>query len=145
MCPFKVYASVEEQQWSKRLESVRKDIECLFGRLKGRFRLFKTAIVFLHRESIDNAWFTACIIHNMLLKYDRLDLLEVDMDWEGKDGEADSTTGAFPDVATADSEEDEEGGDAAFHTHRQRLVDHFACKKNRREVYWYRAGGAGTA
>lgn len=145
ICPFKVYASVEEQQWSKRLESVRKDIECFFGRLKGRFRLFKTGILFLDRGKIDNAWFTACIIHNMLLQYDGLDRLEVDMDWEGKDGEADSATGAFPDVAFADSAEEEECGDAAFHAHRQHLVDHFAYMKNRNEVQWYRAGGADTA
>ncbi|CAN0185610.1 unnamed protein product, partial [Pylaiella littoralis] len=55
-CPYKTYASVEQQEWSKRFESVRKDIECFFGRLKGRFRLFKTGILFNSREKIDNAW-----------------------------------------------------------------------------------------
>ncbi|CAN0508570.1 unnamed protein product, partial [Ectocarpus sp. 12 AP-2014] len=75
ICPFKVYANVAEQQWSKRLESVRKDIECLFGRLKGRFRLFKTGILFGDRTKIDDAWFIACIIHNMLLAFDGLDQL----------------------------------------------------------------------
>ncbi|CAB1108083.1 unnamed protein product [Ectocarpus sp. CCAP 1310/34] len=78
ICPFKVYANVAEQQWSKRLESVRKDIECLFGRLKGRFRLFKTGILFGDRTKIDDACFTACIIHNMLLAFDGLDQLEIE-------------------------------------------------------------------
>ncbi|CAM9180950.1 unnamed protein product, partial [Hapterophycus canaliculatus] len=73
MCPFKVYANTEEQQWSKRSESVGKDIECLFGRLKKRFRLFNTGVLFLDQGKIDNAWFIACIIHNMLLQYDGLD------------------------------------------------------------------------
>ncbi|CAN0439876.1 unnamed protein product, partial [Pylaiella littoralis] len=72
ICPYKTYASVEQQEWSKRFESVRKDIECFFGRLKGRFRLFKTGVLFNSREKIDNAWFTACIIHNMLLQFDGL-------------------------------------------------------------------------
>ncbi|CAM9888044.1 unnamed protein product, partial [Hapterophycus canaliculatus] len=44
-----------EIQWRKRLESVRKDIECLFDRLKGRLRLFKSGVLFLDRGKIDNA------------------------------------------------------------------------------------------
>ncbi|CAN0383374.1 unnamed protein product, partial [Pylaiella littoralis] len=103
ICPYKTYASVEQQEWSKRFESVRKDIECFFGRLKGRFRLFKTGILFNSREKIDNAWFTACIIHNMLLQFDGLANLEKDMNWTGKDGEADETTGPFPAQTTVGS------------------------------------------
>eukprot|EP00904_Undaria_pinnatifida_P004183 jgi/Undpi1/13766/HiC_scaffold_9.g03417.m1 len=83
----------EEDAWSSRLESVRKDIECVFGRIKGRFRIFKTALLFSTREKVDNAWFTACIIHNMLLQFDGLGKLEEDMDWVGKDGIADGKTG----------------------------------------------------
>ena len=45
---------------------MRKDIECCYGRVKGRFRMFKGEILFKTRESIDNAWFTVCILHNML-------------------------------------------------------------------------------
>ncbi|CAM9418251.1 unnamed protein product, partial [Discosporangium mesarthrocarpum] len=39
MCPLKSARTVTELKWSKRLESVRKDVECFFGRLKGRFRI----------------------------------------------------------------------------------------------------------
>ena len=92
ICPMKAYANDQEMAWSTRLESVRKDIECVFGRVKGRWRLFKTGILFSTREKIDNAWFTACIIHNMLLRFDGLDKLEKDMDWTGKDGMAVSYT-----------------------------------------------------
>ncbi|CAM9886393.1 unnamed protein product, partial [Ascophyllum nodosum] len=72
---------------SRRVESVRKDIECCFGIIKGRWRLFKGGILFNTREKIDNAWFTACILHNMLHKVKRLDEMEEDADWVGSAGE----------------------------------------------------------
>lgn len=142
ICPFKQYASEAQQEWSKRFESIRKDIECLFGRLKGRFRLFKTGIMFGTREKIDNAWFTACIIHNMLHQFDGLANLEKDMDWAGKDGEADQTTGEFPVSTAADNTAGEEVDDGdnteAFNLFRQQLVNHFAYKKKRGEICWFR-------
>ncbi|CAN0416889.1 unnamed protein product, partial [Ascophyllum nodosum] len=55
-----------EMQFSKHLESVRKDVECFFGILRGRFRILKLPILFRSRERIDNAFFTCCILHNML-------------------------------------------------------------------------------
>ena len=69
------------------MESVRKDIECCFGIIKGWWRLFKGGILFNTREKIDNAWFTACILHNMLHKVKRLDEMEEDADWVGSAGE----------------------------------------------------------
>ncbi|CAM9561232.1 unnamed protein product, partial [Ectocarpus sp. 12 AP-2014] len=36
--PIKTHNTVEEHDWSRRLESMRKDIECCFGRVKGRWR-----------------------------------------------------------------------------------------------------------
>ena len=45
---------------------MRKDIERRYGTVKGRFRIFMGEILFKTRESIDNAWFTVCILHNML-------------------------------------------------------------------------------
>lgn len=126
------------------MESVRKDIECLFGRLKGRFRLFKTGILFSTSEKIDNAWFSACIIHNMLHQFDGLANLEKDMEWLGQHGQADEITGAFPAEADVGSMEDDGVDDTAFQVHRKRLVDHFAYKSNRNDVYWVRAEGVGT-
>ena len=58
------------------MESVRKDIECCFGRIKGRWRLSKGGIMFNTRKEIENAWFTACILHNMLHKLKKLDEME---------------------------------------------------------------------
>lgn len=118
----KVYANDEEDAWSSRLESVRKDIECVFGRIKGRFRIFKTALLFSTREKVDNAWFTACIIHNMLLQFDGLGKLEEDMDWVGKDGMADGKTGRFaPETLRHNSLPGP--AEKTFHDFRQQLVD----------------------
>lgn len=55
----------------------------LFGKLKGRSRLFKVGISFGTRQKIDSAWFTACILHFVLMQLDGLVNLEKDMDWAG--------------------------------------------------------------
>ena len=136
ICPMKAYADDEEMAWSTRLESVRNDIECVFGRLKGRFRICKTGILFSTREKIDNAWFTACIIHNMLLQHDGLDKLEKDMDWEGKDGMADERTGVFP--PETDVGDMSQGiGDASFHEFRNKLINHFTFENKGGRICWF--------
>ncbi|CAN0110321.1 unnamed protein product, partial [Pylaiella littoralis] len=62
-----------EIRWSKALESVRKDVECFFGILKGRFRILKLGILFQSLEDINNMFFTCCTLHNMLHAFDGLD------------------------------------------------------------------------
>ena len=52
---------------------MRKDVECTFGSLKGRFRCLKVPISYNAREVVDNVFFTCCIIHNLLLTNDGLD------------------------------------------------------------------------
>ena len=137
ICPMKVYANDEEDAWSSRLESVRKDIECVFGRIKGRFRIFKTALLFSTREKVDNAWFTACIIHNMLLQFDGLGKLEEDMDWVGKDGMADGKTGRFaPETLRHNSLPGP--AEKTFHDFRQQLVDHYTHEKAAGRISWFR-------
>jgi len=44
--PVKRPWSMEALLWSARIESVRKDVECAFGRLKGRFRILKLPLRF---------------------------------------------------------------------------------------------------
>ena len=44
ICPFKNYASIKEKRWSKWAESMRKDVECTFGILEGRWRILKTGV-----------------------------------------------------------------------------------------------------
>lgn len=64
--------------WSEWLESVRKDVECTFGILKARFRFLKNAVRYHYPDLIEKAFKCCAILHNMLLKYDELDLVN----WE---------------------------------------------------------------
>lgn len=56
--------------WTATLESVRKDIEGVFGILKSRFRFLKNFNNMSKQSSIDNAFVTCCILHNMMLETD---------------------------------------------------------------------------
>jgi DDE superfamily endonuclease len=69
-----------EQRLSEWIESFRKDTECTFGILKGRFRVLKTGIRLDGPEAADKVWLTCCAIHNFLLEEDGLD------DWTGQLG-----------------------------------------------------------
>ena len=48
------------------MESIRKDIEDVFGILKKRFRILKMPIELRQQDDIDNVFFSCCILHNML-------------------------------------------------------------------------------
>lgn len=70
------------------MESVRKDIECVFALLKGRFRALKLPILFQKQSEIDNMFATCVILHNMLLRNDGLDnLWEKGVRWDYEDGQ----------------------------------------------------------
>ena len=71
--PFKNSNFRDEICWSEWLESMRKDVECAFGILKGRFRILKVGIRLHSIESVDMVWLTCCALHNMLLEVDGLD------------------------------------------------------------------------
>ncbi|CAN0408744.1 unnamed protein product, partial [Discosporangium mesarthrocarpum] len=66
MAPYEASCNEDQLQWSKRLESVRKDVECFCGILKGRFRILKLPLGFRDEDRIDNMFNTCCILHNML-------------------------------------------------------------------------------
>ena len=86
-CPLKHTSIPKDALWSKWVESVRKDVECVFGILKDRFRCLKLPI-YLHDENvIDNMFFTCCILHNMLLTEDGYDRRwENGVNWAGQAG-----------------------------------------------------------
>jgi DDE superfamily endonuclease len=66
-----------EERLSEWIESFRKDAECTFGILKGRFRVLKTGIRLEGAAAADKVWLTCCALHNLLLEEDDLD------DWNG--------------------------------------------------------------
>ena len=57
-------------KFSKKLESVCKDIEGVFGILEVRFRFLKTFNLMRRQDSIDNAFITCCVLNNILLRHD---------------------------------------------------------------------------
>jgi hypothetical protein len=71
--------------WRKRLESVRKDIEDVFGILKGRFRILKLPLMFHKKAQIDNIVHCCVALHNMLRDWDGLTVWENEVDWRGAD------------------------------------------------------------
>jgi DDE superfamily endonuclease len=81
-----------EKRLSQWIESFRKDVECVFGILKGRFRILKTGIRLEGTLAADHVWLTCCALHNLLLEVDGLDKRweeGVQSDWEGELGDND--------------------------------------------------------
>ena len=114
------------------MESVHKDIECCSGKLKGRW-LFKHGIVFVSREKISNAWFTACILYNMLHmlhKKNGLDKMEIS-DWVKLAGAVEHNPEASSIIA-GNCELAARGFEAA----RARLVAHFKHCDGRNHMSW---------
>ncbi len=56
---------IHRSQW---MESLRKDVGCTFGILKGHWRKLKTCIQLHGVEVADEIWMTYCALHNWLLK-----------------------------------------------------------------------------
>lgn len=83
-CPMKVCVSMDEHFWSCQLESVRKDIECCFGILKGRYRILRTPISVQDHRTVDDIFYSCCVLHNMNLMDDELDddsTLATELEW----------------------------------------------------------------
>ena len=71
--PYTTTNSIPEIRFSEWLESIRKDVECTFGILKGRWRILKTGIRTHGVKSCDDIFKTCCALHNMLLEIDGID------------------------------------------------------------------------
>lgn len=83
--PAKVNRLTIEQRLSDWIESFRKDVECVFGTLKGRFRALKTGIRLEGPVAADRMWLTCCALHNWLLEVDGMDV-----EWQGDCGKNDT-------------------------------------------------------
>ena len=70
--PVKEPGTYECLRFSEWLESMRKDVECTFGILKGRFSLLKTGLRVKSVDDCDKIWLTCCALHNRLLFIDGL-------------------------------------------------------------------------
>jgi hypothetical protein len=56
----------DEIPWSEWLESMRKDVECTFGIMKGRWRILKTGVRLHKVQSVDMIWAACCALHNII-------------------------------------------------------------------------------
>jgi hypothetical protein len=83
--PMKETATMRQWRFSKWLESMRKDVECTFGILKGRWRVLKSGIRVHGTDASDNIWKTCCALHNMLLEVDGI-AEDYSSDWLGELG-----------------------------------------------------------
>ena len=63
------YKCIRFSEW---LESMRKDVECTFGILKGRFCILRYGIRLRSINKCDEIWKTCCALHNRLLFIDGL-------------------------------------------------------------------------
>ncbi len=70
--PMKHTRNRSELRFLQWLELLRKDVECTFGILKGRWRILKTRMCCQNTEVSDNFWMTCCALHNLLLDVDGL-------------------------------------------------------------------------
>jgi hypothetical protein len=153
-CPMKVAGDALELQWSKALESVRKDVECFFGILKGRFRVLKLPVQYRSKESIDDVFYTCCILHNIIHAFDGRDEWEVDVDWGGVDGRLDASLCDDADAnyaaaaaarlraASAAVTGTEEEVESSFYSLRKHLVRHYDSAKRASELHWLRSATA---
>ena len=71
--PLKNPLSYKFVRFSKWLESMRKDVKCTFGIMKGRFPMLRTGIRLRSLKKVDQIWKTCCALHNLLLFVDGLD------------------------------------------------------------------------
>ena len=65
------YEIIRFSEW---LESIRKDVECTFGIMKGRFAILKYGLRFQNISKCDQMWLTCCALHNLLLDHDGLSI-----------------------------------------------------------------------
>jgi hypothetical protein len=86
-CPRPHDSRPHVRTWSKALESVRKDVECTFGVMKGRFRILKLPFEFQSAQHIDYVFYTCAYLHNRILRYQSFgEVWQDDVDWVGQAG-----------------------------------------------------------
>jgi len=65
---------------AKLIESVRKFVECTFGQMKEANKMFDGGIQISSAQKVQNAFKTACILHNMRIRDNNFDLRGTELD-----------------------------------------------------------------
>jgi hypothetical protein len=87
--PMKASCKRPEIRFSQWLESIRKDVKCTCGIMKGQFRILKTGIRLHGQRPADKIFRTCCALHNWLLNVDGLNKEWENGVWEGELGRHD--------------------------------------------------------
>lgn len=134
-------STADEIAYREHVESVRKDIECFFGVLKGRFRILKLPLLYRGIHKLDSIFQTCCALHNMLHSYDGLSLLEKDCDWGGKDGDLDPWVNLPEGEETLDDNArfNLDAFETDFADLQRKLVVNLAAMKKKGTVGWRRS------
>ena len=68
ICPYTgASKETEEGYFSSNLESVRKDVECLFGILKIRWKCLESGLRFRDIRVVEKVFVVCCMLHNIML------------------------------------------------------------------------------
>ena len=89
--PMKMPITEDDDRFSQWAESIRKDVECTFGILKGRFRILKSPISVQSIHAVDCIWLTCYALPNWLLDIDGMD-----EEWVAATYESDSNDDTAP-------------------------------------------------
>ena len=149
----KTYQCLRFSEW---LESMRKDVECTFGIMKGRFSILRYGIRLHSVKNVDKVWLTCCALHNRLLFVDGLN-----KGWENgvqsdyysgnetnfainrlhRNFSSHEVTHSDVDLTSIDWESYTENGRRVvnkipFHIFRQCLVNHFDIRFKQNSLKW---------
>ena len=69
-CPLRFEQELKAVSWNKWVEGVRKDIECIFGRLKGRWRCCRVGSLWQEQDRVSNQFRACCALQNLLHDHD---------------------------------------------------------------------------
>jgi hypothetical protein len=158
MYPSKHSDNFDEQCWSEMVESLRKDIECLFGELKAAFSILKFGPRFRDLDVVDDIFLACCAMHNQRKRAAGLDKVWAPADLDEDDPEEADENGNIQARLTALSSVGGLGRGGGDHrvvvegvdslealNHDQvknRLVTHFKHAYEKGEVEWpTREGG----
>ena len=161
ICPWRHCNLEAVIRWSKRLESVRKDVECCFGKLKGRFRILKVPCRFQSADALDKIWLSCCVLHNMIMEFDGLDARwEKGVHYDKEDGRFDLAeageldamfqnnpelvsqnpnydSSSLGDTCLNDNQDVQWERDPAHYQRKADLVTHFTVAHGKRETRWF--------
>ena len=156
--PSKWAGEVWHARQSKRMESVRKDVECVFGKIFSRFRIFRKPLLVQQAQSVDDTFRVCVMLHNMICRFDGLDKIgDCNSDWKGAPLSMDDLNIIIPSLDQLQLEvlDDVDNGPAAYQLGsdqgkvdrdpewsalREKLILHYKMAWQKKEIKWLKTG-----